>query len=46
MDRVKWEVLEEMEWRDKVFQPGEIITDTENGYIKAMVEQGKLKKVE
>lgn len=44
MDKIKWEVLEQMEWRDKTFEPGEIITDSENGYMKAMEAQGKCKK--
>ncbi len=44
MDKIKWEVLETMEWRNKTFEPGEIIEDTENGYMKAMVYQGKCKK--
>lgn len=45
-DKIKWEVLEEMEWRNKNFMPGEEIIDTDNSYMQAMVHQGKLKKAE
>lgn len=47
MDKYKYEyeVLETMEWRNKEFQPGQIIKDTDNTYMKAMVYQGKLKKL-
>ncbi len=44
MDKIKWEVLEQMEWRSKTFEPGEIITDTTNGYMVAMEAQGKVKR--
>ncbi len=46
MNKFKWEVLEEMSWRNKDFQPGQIIEDTDNTYMRAMVHQGKLKKVD
>ncbi len=45
-DKFKWEVIETIDWRGTDYTPGQIIEDTENGYIKAMVAQGKLKKVE
>ncbi|BDU67711.1 MAG: hypothetical protein TYPL_3640 [Candidatus Tyloplasma litorale] len=44
MDKIKWRVLEPMEWRDKSFKPGDEIVDTENGYMKAMAAQGKCEK--
>ncbi len=44
MDKIKWEVLEAMEWRNRDFQPGDVIVDTENTYMQAMERQGKVKK--
>ncbi len=44
MDKITWKVLETMEWRDKTFEAGETIVDTENGYMKAMEAQGKCEK--
>jgi len=46
MQKFKWEVLEEMSWRDKDFKAGDIIVDTDNGYMRSMAEQGKCKKIE
>ena len=45
MEKFKFEVLETISWRNKDFQPGEIIEDSDNSYMKAMVYQGKLKKI-
>ncbi len=45
MTKFKWEVLEEMSWRNRNFSPGQIIEDTDNSYMRAMVFQGKVKKI-
>ncbi len=45
MYKIKYEVLQEMEWRDKKFTKGQIIEDNDNSYMRAMIEQGKLKKI-
>lgn len=34
-----------MEWRNKTFEKGEFIFDTDNTYMYAMEKQGKIKKV-
>ncbi len=44
MDKIKYEVLMDMEWRNKNFKAGEIIIDNDNSYMRAMIEQGKCKK--
>ncbi len=46
MNKYKWEVIEEMSWRNKDFKPGQIIEDTDNTYMRAMVHQGKIKRVD
>ena len=46
MDKNKYKVLESMSWRDNDFGPGDIIEDTHNGYIRAMIHQGKLEQIE
>lgn len=45
-DKIKYEVLEKMEWRSKDFEPGSFIFDTDNSYMRAMIAQGKLKIAE
>ncbi len=44
MNKIEWLVLESMEWRNKNFQPGEVIVDNENSYMIAMENQGKVKR--
>ena len=44
--KFQFKVMETMEWRNKEYQPGEVIEDTHNSYMKAMVHQGKLELVE
>ena len=44
MDKIKYNVLEEMEWRGKIFTKGQTIEDTDNSYMRAMIAQGKLEK--
>ena len=44
--KLKFRVLETMEWRNNDYEPGSIIEDTHNSYMKAMIHQGKLELVE
>lgn len=46
MQKYKWEVLKTVEWRNKTYEKGEFIYDTDNSYMYAMTKQGKIKKVE
>ncbi len=43
MDKIDYEVLETMEWRNNEYKPGDIISDTDNSYMRAMIHQGKCK---
>lgn len=45
-DKNKYEVLETMEWRNKTYNPKDIIEDTHNSYIRAMIHQGKLRQID
>ena len=44
--KYKWEVLSTMSWRDRDYEAGQIIEDTDNTYMRAMVFQEKLRKLE
>ncbi len=44
--KYKFKVLEPMSWRNKDLQPGDIIEDTQNSYMKAMIHQGKLERID
>jgi hypothetical protein len=46
MQKFKWEVLQDMEWRNEAKKPGEIIIDSDNSYMRAMVHQEKVKQLE
>lgn len=43
--KYKYIVLEPMEWRNRQFLKDQIIVDTHNSYIRAMIHQNKLKKI-
>lgn len=46
MEKNKYRVLETMEWRNKEYSNGEIIEDSDNSYMRAMVHQGKIERVD
>ena len=46
MDKYNWVVLEQMEWRNKTYEKGDVIQDTDNTYMRAMVHQNKIKREE
>ena len=40
--KYKWPVLEAVEWRTQAFEPGSVIEDTNNSFMRAMAYQGKV----
>ena len=44
--KLKYKVLVKMEWRNKEFNPGEFIFDTDNSYMRAMIHQNKVERVD
>lgn len=45
-DKHQYKVLETMEWRNSTYEPGAIIEDNDNSYMRAMIFQGKLEKLD
>ncbi len=46
MDKIKFKVLEPMSWRDQEKVPGDVIEDTDNTYMRAMIHQGKIERID
>jgi hypothetical protein len=46
MQKFKWKVLQPMSWRSEEKVAGDIIIDSDNTYMRAMVHQEKLEQLE
>ncbi len=46
MQKFKWKVLAPLSWRNEDKVAGDIIEDTDNSYMRAMVHQEKIEKIE